>query len=429
MRAALFLVALRACTPLSAPCLGHRAVVRPRCARVIGHGAAHAHTHSHAEGIGGFVARQREFVDTFKRHAMHPRFSLKRASYRSSSEGSKITIIGALVNLLLALFKAAAGIMGNSAAMVCDAVHSFSDLVSDGLTLLALQMGSLPPDADHPYGHGRFEPLGSLAIGWLLVVTAASFGGSAVSALRQPSASGPRAIALVAAIVSVAVKEMLFRATKRVADQLNSDVLRANAWHHRSDALSSVVAIVGIGGALMGWRILDPLCAIGVAVLLGWMGLQIVVEALARLTDTADLAANETIREAAARVEGVLLVSGVRCRWMSASSALADLSVFCGPETTASSAQRLSSLVRAAVMEAMPEVTEVLVHTQTMCPLLSATTPAPPQGTVEAQVENVLLTLPPVHAVPKVAVRYIHVLPQRGSNSRRLYLPLSPTPP
>jgi len=393
--------------------------MRPRCARVVGHGAAHAHAHSHshsqphhADGIvgaaGGFVARQLEFVDAIKRHALHPRFSLKRASYKSSSEGSRITILGALVNLLLAFFKAVAGILGNSSAMVCDAVHSFSDLMSDVLTLLALQMGSLPPDSDHPYGHGRFEPLGSLAIGWLLVVTAVSFGGSAVSALRQPSASGPRAIALAAAIVSVAVKEMLFRSTKRVADQLSSDVLLANAWHHRSDALSSVVAIVGIGGALMGWRVLDPLCAIGVAVLLGWMGMQIVFEALARLTDTADLKAVETIREAAARVDGVLLVSGVRCRWMSASSALADLSVFCGPETTASSAQRLSSLVRAAVMDSMPEVTEVLVHTQTMCPLLSATTAAPPQGAIEAQVENVLLTLPPVHAVPKVAVRYIH---------------------
>ena len=118
-------------------------------------------------------------------------------------EGGQITIAGAVVNLLLSIFKAIAGIYGNSAALVADTAHSFSDLISDGLTLVVLRMGSLPPDHDHPYGHGRFEALGSLGIGFLLVTTGLSFGSFAIESIHTPSPTGPRKIALVAAAVSV----------------------------------------------------------------------------------------------------------------------------------------------------------------------------------------------------------------------------------
>ena len=182
----------------------------------------------------------------------------------------------------------------------------------------------------------------------------------------------------------------------------------ANAWHHRSDALSSVVAIVGIVGALLGWRALDPLCGVAVAGLVGWMGAQIVTDALFQLSDTADAQAISEIRAAAEGVDGVLGVGAVRCRWMSSAVLMTDLSVMVGPMTTASAAQKLASHVRAAVMRAKPEAAEVLVRTQTMCPLLSAQTPAPSDVEVEAQVENVLQTLPCVGRVPSVLVRYVH---------------------
>lgn len=360
------------------------------------------------ESVSAFLAKQRDYVLAVRRHALHPRFNLKRANYKEGVEGSQITIAGAVVNLLLSIFKAIAGIYGNSAALVADAAHSFSDLISDGLTLVVLRMGSLPPDHDHPYGHGRFEALGSLGIGFLLVTTGLSFGSYAIESIHTPSPTGPRKIALVAAAVSVLSKEILFRATRRVGQRLNSNVLIANAWHHRSDALSSVVAIFGVGGAILGWRVLDPLCGLCVAALVGWMGLQIMMEAITQLSDTADEESISEIRAAAASVDGVLKVEGVRCRYMSSNVAMADMSVFIGPHTTASSAQRLSTLVRSAVLEANPKIKEVLVHTQTMCPLLSASAPAVPSVAVEVQVENNLLSLPPIHSVPSVQVRYIN---------------------
>ncbi len=356
-----------------------------------------------------FVAEQRQWWKSVWRHALQPRFSIKRASFNEENvEGSRITWVGAGVNLILAIFKAVAGVCGNSAAMVCDAAHSFSDLVSDALTLIALQMGSLPPDKDHPYGHARFEAVGSLAIGWLLLLTSVSFGGSAFNAMRSPSAAPVGVIALVAAVVSIVSKELLFRVTQRVGSRLNSQVIVANAWHHRSDALSSIVAVVGILGAILGVRVLDPLCGIGVAALVGWMGGKIVLESLGQLTDTADPETVERIRSAAAGVEGVLGVEGVRCRSMSANSAIADLSVMVGPMASASSAQVTASLVRDAVIKEMPQVNDVLVRTQTMCPLLSAKTPATAAAALEVQAENTMLEFSAVKSVRSVQVRYIN---------------------
>ena len=309
-RALAAVILLPLCAPLSAPLravpMQRAAMLRaPRHLAPASHGlGAHAHDHhdgqvlSVRESIASFISDTQEMWLAFRRHALNPRFELKRASFEdSSSKGSMITVVGALVNLLLSVFKALAGVYGHSTAMLCDAAHSLSDLVSDALTLLALRMGSLPPDHDHPYGHGRFEALGSLAIGWLLVLTAASFGQGALASVVNPPTSPPGRIALVAAVVSVASKELLFRSTERVGKKLNSQasalllfwwwwsssssppppppssvstklhlqVIMANAWHHRSDALSSLVAIGGIGGALLGVRILDPLCGVVVA--------------------------------------------------------------------------------------------------------------------------------------------------------------------
>eukprot|EP00908_Phaeocystis_cordata_P012731 Transcript_23727.p1 GENE.Transcript_23727~~Transcript_23727.p1 ORF type:complete len:485 (-),score=132.10 Transcript_23727:215-1627(-) len=375
-----------------------------------------AETDEHSHGLlNGFVrlkAQHDSMWKAFRRHTVESRAS-KHAWARDYAEGAQITMVGAITNLLLATGKALAGWFGHSSAMMCDAAHSFSDLLSDGLTLVALRMGSLPPDSDHPYGHGRFETIGCLAIGWLLLLTAASFGSSAVSAVRGAAVgtlAGPRRLALWAAIASVVSKEVLFRATVRVGEKLGSDVIMANAWHHRSDALSSVVAIVGIAGALLGWRVLDPLCGVAVAGLVAWMGGQILCDALLRLSDTADPEATQQISAIARGVDGVLGVQGARCRWMSSSAAMADLCVMVGPMTTASAAQRVGTQVRAAVMAEMPDLSEVLVRTQTMCPLLDATSAAPPPlpMKVEARVESVLRQLPAVASVPMVSVRYVN---------------------
>lgn len=398
--------------------------VRPRVAlrrplAVYAHGGAAAtHTHSHdgTDGTGGGLlegwmrlkSQHDDLWQAFRRHAKTPS---RRALARDYAEGAQITLIGAVVNLLLSFGKALAGYYGHSSAMMCDAAHSFSDLLSDALTLVALRLGALPPDADHPYGHGRFETIGCLAIGWLLLLAAGSFGAAALSAMRSPALGTPKRVALYAAAASVISKELLYRVTRRVGLKMGSSVILANAWHHRSDALSSVVAIVGIGGALCGWRILDPLCGVGVAALVAWMGGQIIFDALLRLSDTADIEATKQIVAVADGVDGVLGVQGARCRWMSSSTLMADLCVMVGPMTTASAAQHVGAQVRASIMKNNPTLSEVLVRTQTMCPLLDATARPleqhQPRLQLEARVESVLRRLPAVAAVSAVSVRYV----------------------
>ena len=249
------------------------------------HGGAHAHSHSHDDeplfvrpSLKPLVLSWGLFWMNMRRHSLG-RSELKKASY-ADGEASRITWVGAAVNLSLALAKLVAGVVGNSAAMLSDAGHSLSDLVSDALTLVTLRMSALPPDIDHPYGHGRFESVGSLGIATLLLLAGLSFGQNAFAALRAPSAAPISVRALWAAVASIVFKEVLYRATRRVGERMQSQVLIANAWHHRSDALSSVVALVGIGGAMAGWAWLDPLAATAVGGMVAWMGVEIARESV-----------------------------------------------------------------------------------------------------------------------------------------------------
>lgn len=332
-------------------------------------------------------------------------------------EGSRITWVGAAVNFVLAFLKLFAGVTGRSAAMIADAGHSFSDLISDGVTLLALRMSTLPADIDHPYGHGRFESVASLAIGALLLGAGASFGAGSLAALAAPTPRPPMLIALWAAVASIGSKEALYRATRRVGTRLRSQVLMANAWHHRSDALSSVVALAGIGGSLLGLPALDPLAGLGVAGLIGWMGLRISIEALAQLTDTSDYGVVQAAGLVARRVPGVETVSHIRSRSMGG-SALVDLAIQVDPMLSASCAHHLAEEVRRSVMEeasriADSPISEVLVHVDTAphdydCPLqTSVEAAAPDHAAVEADVRSRLLALPGVESVPRVHVFYL----------------------
>ena len=354
---------------------------------------------------------------SFRRHTAR-RAENKKAEFEA--DASRITWIGALVNVCLAVFKLFAGITGRSAAMIADAGHSFSDLISDGLTLVALRMSALPADVDHPYGHGRFESVGSLAIGGLLIGAGASFGASSVAALVAPAPSSIGAIAMWAALASILSKEILYRATSKIGLRLNSQVLIANAWHHRSDALSSVVAILGIAGSLLGFRRLDPLSGLVVSGMVSWMGLSFVLEALAQLTDTSDYGVCEAVATVAREVDGVDAVSQVRSRSMGG-SVLVDLAIRVDPMLSASCAHHLAEEVRLKVLSeasakgAETPVSEVLVHVDTAphdydCPLQTAIVTAQPTHTeIEARVRSELLTLDEVVGVPRVSVYYLDV--------------------
>ena len=184
----------------------------------------------------------------------------------------KVTIVGSVVNFLLLVFKFVAGILGNSAAMVADAVHSLSDFVTDVIVVVFVRISGKPEDKCHAYGHGKFETLATAVIGIILFFVGLGMFYSAATTIagviEGKTLEAPGMLALVAALLSVLLKELLYRYTVYKGKNLDSQVVIANAWHHRSDAFSSVGTLVGISGAVFlgkSWRILDPIAAVVVS--------------------------------------------------------------------------------------------------------------------------------------------------------------------
>lgn len=207
-------------------------------------------------------------------------------------ETYRVTIAGSIINILLLAFKFAAGILGHSATMIADAIHSLTDFVTDAIVLIFVRLGSKPTDHDHDYGHGKYETLASAIIGVSLLVVGMMICYSGVTktyhAMCGEPLQQPGFIALVAAVASVVLKEWAYRFTVRVGRRCHSEAVVANAWHHRSDALSSVGTTVGIGGAIIlgeKWAVLDPLTAIVVSFFIMKAAWSVLSKAVDELTD------------------------------------------------------------------------------------------------------------------------------------------------
>lgn len=204
------------------------------------------------------------------------------------------TLIGAAVNMLLSGLKLSVGVVATSGALVADGVHSLSDLVTDAAVLLGIRAAQRPPDTNHAYGHGRYETMAALFVGVMLVAAAAGILlhslSRIVDALAGEALPAPRAGAIVVAGASIVAKEIMFHITRRIGQVNGSPALVANAWHHRSDALSSVATLAGVGGAaLLGpaWNVLDPAAAGIVAGMIAGVGIKTVLTALREMTDHA----------------------------------------------------------------------------------------------------------------------------------------------
>lgn len=207
-------------------------------------------------------------------------------------ETYRVTIAGSIINILLLAFKFAAGILGHSAAMIADAIHSLTDFVTDAIVLVFVRLGSKPTDRDHDYGHGKYETLASAIVGVSLLVVGMMICYSGVTktyhAMCGEPLQQPGFIALAAAVASVVLKEWAYRFTVRVGRRCHSEAVVANAWHHRSDALSSVGTTVGIGGAIIlgeKWAVLDPLTAIVVSFFIMKAAWSVLSKAVGELTD------------------------------------------------------------------------------------------------------------------------------------------------
>ncbi|MBW6497650.1 MAG: cation diffusion facilitator family transporter [Bacteroidales bacterium] len=228
-------------------------------------------------------------------------------------EANKVTWIGFFSNLVLTVFKLIAGILGNSAAMIADAAHSVSDFVTDLVVVGSLKVSSKPKDGNHKYGHGKVETLATAFVGIVLVIVGLGIlytaGRNIFVHYRIEPIQSPGMVALYAAIISIIIKEILYRYTIVVGKRINSKVVVANAWHHRSDAFSSIGTVIGIGGAIFlgpRWVILDPLAAIVVSFFILRVAISISFESLAELIETSLPKSQEKeILEIAGGVEGV----------------------------------------------------------------------------------------------------------------------------
>ena len=204
----------------------------------------------------------------------------------------RVTIVGSIVNFLLLIFKFLAGILSNSAAMIADAVHSLSDFITDIIVIFFVKISSKPADKDHHYGHGKYETLATAIIGLILVAVGFSIFYNGVvkimAFLSGETLPQPGMLALIAAIASILMKEILYQYTIIKGKQLNSQAVVANAWHHRSDAFSSIGTAIGIGGAILlgqQWRVLDPIAAVIVSFFIIKVAYQLIKPCLEELLE------------------------------------------------------------------------------------------------------------------------------------------------
>ena len=234
----------------------------------------------------------------------------------------RVTIWGGIINVVLLVVKFAAGIFGHSAAMIADAVHSLTDFATDVVVLIFVHLGNKPADRDHDYGHGKYETLATAIIGTSLlavgVLIFCSGAGKTWRVIHGEMLPSPGKVALVAAVASIVLKEWAYRFTVKVGKRCQSEAVVANAWHHRSDALSSVGTMIGIGGAILlgnRWTVLDPLASIVVSVFIVRAAWQLMMESMKELTEASLSDEDEAvIMHIAASEPGVSDVHNLRTR-------------------------------------------------------------------------------------------------------------------
>jgi len=275
----------------------------------------------------------------------------------------RATLASIIVNIFLSIGQVLLGIIGNSQALIADGIHTLSDLSTDALVLYAIWHGNKEADADHPYGHGRIETAATVFLGVVLAIVGAGIAINAALRLSEPeSLLTPAPITLVMAIITILSKEGLYRYTIRIARRYESNILRANAWHHRSDAISSIIVLIGIGGSIMGLPYFDALAAIGLGMMIIRMGVTLSWDAIKELIDTAlSREEVEAIRKAILGIDGVVDLHMLRTRLMGG-RALVDVHLQVDGDISVSEGHQISENVRARTIKKFESVDEVLVH-------------------------------------------------------------------
>ena len=281
----------------------------------------------------------------------------------------RVTWLGLYSNLLLAAVKFVAGTIGHSQAVVADAVHSLSDLISDAGILIGVKYWSLPPDENHPHGHRKFELFVTLGIGIILALVAFGLFWDAIISLKNPSSVSPSLVALLAPIFSIIVKEILYRWTAKEGKRVDSVPLLANAWHHRSDALSSIPAAIAVAGSMIepSWVFLDSVGAIVVAVFILFAAYKIAKPVLFKLSDAgAPPEQVKLYRELVSKISGVEQINILKTRYLGCTKVSVEIHVAVDEKLTVRAGHDIAKVVRDELMEEFDEIQSVLVHIDPM---------------------------------------------------------------
>lgn len=313
----------------------------------------------------------------------------------------RATWASALVNLLLTVAQILVGWLAHSQSLIAHGLHSFSDLLSDFLVLVANRKGNHPADEGHPYGHARYETAATLILGVSLLLVGGGILWDAMQRLGDPAGVAPiGALALWVAIATVVAKEGLYRYLIAVADRLRSRLLAANALHTRADAASALVVVAGVGGSLLGWPFLDLVAAILMGGMILKLGGQLAWGALIELVDTGlEAEVVGTIRSTLVACPGVLGVHDLRTRRM-AHRALVDAHLLVEPRISVSEGHRIAEEARSRVLAACPQVLDVLVHIDPEEDLSPSIAGRPPgRQRVLAELAPLLAEVPPPQRV------------------------------
>jgi len=282
----------------------------------------------------------------------------------SAKAGRSVTLVGALVNAFLILFKFLAGVFGQSQALIADAVHSVSDLFTDAVVLLGLRIGRKAPDEEHPFGHARIETLASATVGLALIATALYLGIQAALNIYRHTEYHPTGLALIGAAVSIALKEGLYHYTVHTGRRIKSQLVVANAWHHRSDALSSVAVLLGVVGARLKptWHVLDSFAALLVSFFIVKVALQILRTTLREFTDTAPQPEIlNKIANCIRSVEGVIDMHDLRVR-TSGGLYQMETHIVVDGQVTVTEGHRIAKAVESCLAEEVADVDQIIVH-------------------------------------------------------------------
>lgn len=321
---------------------------------------------------------------------------------RSSEEAEKIFWLGLAADIGLAAGKSLTGYLSGSTAIIADAAHSISDVVLSGVALLSFRAARVPKDKEHPYGHGKFETLGALGISVMLLGTAGGIAWHALDLLLGLLSASPEIVnqslghghmhnhhhgghhhgidmdhpvlALNMTIISISVKEGLYWITKRAGEREGSGLMKANAWHHRADAVSSFVALIGVGGSILGVKFLDPLAGIVVSGMILKAGLETGYQSVLELVDAAVPSQQlDLYKQTILQVEGVKGCNHLRGR-KAGSSLYLDVNIEVDPFSSVSAAHEVGENVHHVIQKLHPEVAEVFIHIDPAISLFSADT-------------------------------------------------------